>query len=214
MEVSNRFWSNVGRFPFNLGRMMSHIQDLLQRIQNDDQGAVEEFVRTYEPYVRKVVRARLNVARLRRFAGESDFCQLVLGTFVLRAAMGQYVIADSEEMKALLGRITRNKIADVARRAEARKPHVPLSAPESQGLEPRSPEPGPGTQLAWNELLQKARDMLTPEEREVSELRTQGLSWEEVAARLNATPDAVRKRLDRAMARVIRELKLEEDGDG
>jgi hypothetical protein len=52
---------------------MNRFQLLLERIRARDGDAAEEFVRTYEPYVRGVVRARLRVIRLRRIADSSDF---------------------------------------------------------------------------------------------------------------------------------------------
>ena len=67
---------------------------------------------------------------------------------------------------------------------------------------------------AATELVQAARARLSDSERSMSELRTEGLSWHDVAERLGERADAVRNRLNRALKRVVRELGLEElDGD-
>ena len=54
---------------------------------------------------------------------------------------------------------------------------------------------------------------MTDNERSVSELRTIGLSWNEVAEKLGEEPDAVRNRLNRAIKRIVAELGLEEPND-
>ena len=64
---------------------MRRFQVLLDEIRAGDETAAEEFVRTYEPYVRQVVRARLRVMRLRHVADSSDFCQAVMASFLIRA---------------------------------------------------------------------------------------------------------------------------------
>ena len=70
--------------PAAWGISMSRFQEILEQIRAGDATAAEEFVRTYEPYVRQVVRARLRVVRLRRIADSSDFCQAVMASFLIR----------------------------------------------------------------------------------------------------------------------------------
>jgi DNA-directed RNA polymerase specialized sigma24 family protein len=191
------------------GLFMTLFQEMLQRIQAGDGAAAEEFVQVYEPYVRQVVRARLRVARLRRLADSGDFCQAVLASFLIRATVGEYDVAGPVELKRLLGRMAVNKVVDLARKPEFRKTVVAVSAPGVPGVEPVEPGAGPATQLAWAEMLQAVRSRLSGNERLVSELRSQGLSWNEVADRLGEKPDAVRNRLNRAMMRIARELGFE-----
>jgi RNA polymerase sigma factor (sigma-70 family) len=192
---------------------MSHFQELLEQLRAGAATAAEEFVRTYEPYVRQVVRARLRVMRLRRVADSSDFCQSVMASFLIRVTVGEYDLAGSVELKRLLGRMAVNKVVDLARKPEFRTPVLALSAPGVKGVEPIAPGPGPASQLAWKDMIEAVRARLTDNERSVSELRTTGLSWNEVADRLGEKPDAVRNRLNRAIKRIVRELGLEELDD-
>jgi RNA polymerase sigma factor (sigma-70 family) len=192
---------------------MSRFQEILEQIRAGDATAVEEFVRTYEPYVRQVVRARLRVMRLRRVSDSSDFCQSVMASFLIRVTVGEYDLAGSVELKRLLGRMAVNKVVDLARKPEFRTPVLALSAPGVKGVEPIAPGPGPASQLAWKDMIEAVRARLTDNERSVSELRTTGLSWNEVADRLGEKPDAVRNRLNRAIKRIVRELGLEELDD-
>ena len=107
---------------------MRRFQVLLDEIRAGDGDAAEEFVRTYEPYVRQVVRARLRVL-LRRVADSSDFCQAVMASFLIRASVGEYDVADPVELKRLLGRMAINKVVDLVRKPEFRQPVLALSCP-------------------------------------------------------------------------------------
>jgi RNA polymerase sigma-70 factor (ECF subfamily) len=192
---------------------MSRLQELLQLIRQGDEAAASEFVHTYKPHIRRVVRARMRLMQMRRISDSSDLCQVVLASFWIRAAVGQYDIADSYDLKKLLARIASNKVADLARRPEFRVPPVPVDGNGVGGGEPVAPEPGPASQLALSELIHKAEHLLTDRERPIAELRKEGLTWEEVAERLGKNADALRKTLDRATRRIMCALGLEEPSD-
>ena len=74
--------------------------------------------------------------------------------------------------------------------------------------------PGPATRLAsevaTRELLEEARRRLSPEELSLLERREQGREWTEIAAELGSSPEAIRKRLARAIDRVAHELGLDQ----
>jgi RNA polymerase sigma-70 factor (ECF subfamily) len=192
---------------------MSRLHELLRQVRAGDEAAAAEFYHTYEPHVRRIVRARMRVARLRRVSDSSDLCQAVLASFLVRAVVGQYEIADSDELKALLARIAANKVADLARKPEFHDPLVPVAGPGVEGIEPVAPGSGPASQLAWREILEKAQGLLTEGERCIAALRKEGLSWDQVAQRLGKSAGAARKTLERAMARILRQLGLEELND-
>jgi RNA polymerase sigma-70 factor (ECF subfamily) len=59
-------------------------------------------------------------------------------------------------------------------------------------------------------LATMARHRLAPDERRLLELREQGREWAEIAAEVGGSPEALRKKLARAVGRVARELGLEE----
>lgn len=192
---------------------LSRLEELLRRIRDGDEAAAVEFVHTYEPHVRRVIRARIRVARMRRVSDSSDLCQVVLASFLVQAAVGQYEPADSDEMRKLLGRIARNKVADLVVQAR-----VPRSSCAGRGCRRERGRAGraglgPASQLALSELIQKAEQLLTDSERPIAELRKQGLTWDEVGHRLNKSADAARKTLDRAARRIMLALGLEERND-
>ena len=68
----------------------------------------------------------------------------------------------------------------------------------------------PSRQVSARELLQEVHKRLSPEERELVELRNDGVEWDAIAARLEGRPEALRKKLGRALDRVAQELGIDE----
>jgi hypothetical protein len=63
-------------------------------------------------------------------------------------------------------------------------------------------------------LLAAFRQRLSEEERQLAERRARRESWAGIVAALGGTVDGRRKQLTRAIDRVVRELGIEDDGDG
>ena len=57
----------------------------------------------------------------------------------------------------------------------------------------------PSRLASGRELLQKFRELLTDDERQIADLRARGTDWAGVAALLGGTPDGRRKQLARAV---------------
>jgi RNA polymerase sigma-70 factor (ECF subfamily) len=187
---------------------------LILRVRAGDASAAAELLREYEPIVRRVVRLRLRNPRLRRMVDESDVCQSVFASLFVRAALGQYDLDTPEQLLKLLTTMARNKLTNQARKEQAgRRDHrrVEPVGPEAQDLV--APGPSPSEQLALVELVQKCRDSLSPDERRLADLRSQGQEWAGIASQLGGSPEALRKQLARAASRVAREVGLEEAPD-
>ncbi len=58
----------------------------------------------------------------------------------------------------------------------------------------------PSRLASGRELLQKFRELLTDDERQIADLRARGTDWAGVAALVGGTPDGRRKQLARAVA--------------
>jgi RNA polymerase sigma-70 factor (ECF subfamily) len=182
--------------------------DLLRRVRSGDAAAAAQLVRDYEPVVRRAVRFRLRDAQLRRVLDESDICQSVLVSFFVRAAAGQFDLESPEQLMALLTRMAQNKL--VTQRAKERSHKRGGGRLESLGgHEVVGPGPSPSEEVALQELIRKLRELLSPEERQLAELRTQGLGWAAIASQLGGSPEALRKQLDRAVEQATRQLGLE-----
>jgi RNA polymerase sigma-70 factor (ECF subfamily) len=183
----------------------------MQRIRAGDQQAAVELVRQYESLIRREVRLHLEDRRLYRLFDSMDVCQSVLGSFFLRAAAGQYDLERPEQLVRLLVTMTRNKLASAARsqHRQRRDQRRMASIDQNDLASFADPRPGPDSTVSGQELLRRFRDALSDEERQLVDLRNDGLAWGDVAARLGGTPHARRMQLSRAVERVARELGVE-----
>jgi RNA polymerase sigma-70 factor (ECF subfamily) len=189
--------------------------DLLRRVRAGEEEAAAELVRRYEPAVRRAVRFRLSDSRLRRVCDSADICQAVLGSFFVRAASGQYDLQTPEQLLKLLATMARNKIAKLADRQQAaRRDHRRLAAAPVEEHDVLDSDPSPSKKVAARELLAEAHRRLAPDERRLAELRMQGHDWASIAALVGGMPEALRKRLARAIERVATELGLDEVAGG
>jgi RNA polymerase sigma factor (sigma-70 family) len=193
--------------------MSDSFADLLERVRRGDQEAAATLVRDYEPAIRRAVRFRLTQAHLRTSLESLDICQSVLGSFFIRAASGQYDLKEPADLLKLLTAMARNKLKHWHRKQHAqRRDPRRVEAAHSGDFVAR--DATPSRQIAARELLHEAQQRLSPEERQLAEWRSQGLEWADIAARLSASPEALRKKLTRALDRVAAELGIDEAGDG
>jgi RNA polymerase sigma-70 factor (ECF subfamily) len=183
--------------------------ELIRRVRQRDQEAAQELVRRYESTIRRVVRIRLRDANLRRLLDSTDVCQSVLASFFIRTALGQYEVESPGELLSLLTAIARNKLANQANRLRSRKRDVRRDAGGDDAT-PLVPDDAsdPSEQASARELLEKVRGRLAPDERYLAEQRSLGRGWQELADELGGTDVALRKKLSRALDRVMADLGL------
>ncbi|MDB5313659.1 MAG: DNA-directed polymerase specialized sigma subunit, sigma24 [Gemmataceae bacterium] len=188
-------------------------EELIRRVRRGDHEAARVLVEQYESVIRRVVRFRLTDPRLRAAFDSMDVCRSVLGSFFVRAANGEYELDEPGQLSRLLVGIARNKLVTHARKlgADKRDYRRTDAGADQDALAGQSPSPS--RHAAAKELLEAVRGRLTAEERELPEMRQQGLDWAEIAGRVGDNPVAVRKRFSRTMDRVARELGLD-DPDG
>jgi RNA polymerase sigma-70 factor (ECF subfamily) len=183
-------------------------RELIERVRKGDQYAATDLVRRYEPEIRREVRFLLRDPFLRRTFDSMDICQSVMGSFFLRAALGEYDLDRPEDLIRLLISMTRNKVVDATRRQRAqRRDHRRATSLDALELAARTPNPSDVVEV--RELLAAFRDRLSDDERRLADLRAQGREWADIAQILGGTADARRKQLTRAIARVSRELGLD-----
>jgi RNA polymerase sigma-70 factor (ECF subfamily) len=193
----------------------STFRDLMARVRAGDEEAARELVQTYEPTIRRTVRIRLADPRLRRLLDSTDICQSVLGSFFIRAALGQYDLEDPQQLLRLLVNMSRKKLIDHERRERAaRRDFRRTQGGEALEFGLAAPDATPSQEVAHRELLQEVRKRLSPDERRLAEQRAAGRDWAGIAADEGDTPEALRKKLGRAVDRVVQELGLDGVADG
>jgi RNA polymerase sigma-70 factor (ECF subfamily) len=184
--------------------------DFLTRIRAGDERAAAELVAKYEPAIRLEVRMRLRSRRLRQLFDSMDICQSVLGSFFVRAALGQYELAEPQQLVGLLVGMTRNKLAHQIRKQRTQsRDFGRLADVNVHEVQAALAEPGPGHVAAGRDVLDRFRARLSEEERRLADLRGQGLAWAEIAGLVGGNPQARRMQLARAANRVAAELGLE-----
>lgn len=182
----------------------------IRRIRTGDEQAALALVREYEPFIRREVRLHLQDRRLCRLFDSIDVCQSVLASFFLRTAAGQYDLEQPEQLLKLLVSMARKKLAMAARRHHQQRRDYRRNLPqgEHQLNQAADVSPSPSELAEGKELLQRFRELLTAEERQLADLRNQGLAWAEIATQLGGTAQARRVQLSRAVDRVARYLGL------
>jgi RNA polymerase sigma-70 factor (ECF subfamily) len=184
----------------------------IRRIRSGDERAAAELVERYGPAIRRAVRVRLRDSRLQRLVESVDICQSVFASFFVRTALGQYDLDHPDQLLKLLTGIARNKLALQARHERAgRRDQGRVNWAATVEDSPAPDSSSPSRQFAARELLDEARRRLTPGELMLLDRRSQGLGWAEIGAELGAKPDALRIRLARAVARITRDLGLDDD---
>ena len=191
--------------------------EFIRRVRAGDERAAEELVRRFEPEIRLEVRTwlRLRDPRLRRVFDSMDVCQSVLANFFVRAAIGDFDLSEPRQLIHLLVGMARNKLSERVKyhqrqRRDVRR--VEGLGPDEPGTAPSNNET-PSRLASGRELLDNFRRRLSDEERQMVDLRSQGHDWASVAGQLGGTPEARRKQLARAIARVEQDLGFNPLGD-
>ncbi len=194
--------------------MTSHsdnFTELVVRLRRGDPDAAAILIQLYESELRIIARVRLNDPRLRRVVDSMDICQSILANFFVRASAGQFEIETPEQLQRLLATMIRNKVTDHARRQTADRRDMGRIVRHSPDELPLPATQDTPSQIASvKELAGLVRASLSPEELSIVERRTSGESWEEIAAQLGGNPDALRKRVSRALDRAAKKIGLEE----
>jgi RNA polymerase sigma-70 factor (ECF subfamily) len=187
-------------------------EELIRRVRAWDQEAAAELVRRYEPAIRRAVRFRLAGARLGNLLDSMDICQSVLRSFFVRAASSQFELETPEQVLKLLTAMARNKLTSQARKQHAsRRDNRRVSAIGDEGSRLVAPGDSPSTPIVVRDLQQEVRRRLAPEEWRLLDLRNQGHDWAEIAAQVGGAAESLRKKLARAIDRVVEELGLEDE---
>lgn len=187
--------------------------DLMCRVQAGDPDAATELVRQYEPEIRLEVRVRLRVQdqRVRRLFDTMDITQSVLCSFFAGVAAGRYAPEHPQQLLGLLVTMARNKLLTQVRNQRRHRRDVRRGVSFDASLhDVAAGGDSPSQILADGELLSEFRKRLSVELLQLADLRGDGWSWAEIAEELGGTADGRRKQLERAFARILKELQLDE----
>lgn len=192
----------------------AQFRELIHRVRNRDEDAARELTLRYEKAIRRVVRIHLRDARMRTMMDSMDVCQSVLASFFVRTVLGQYELETPEQLINLLTTIARNKLANQVQKHQAQRRDIRRNRELSgEGPEFVDPQPSPEQSISAKETLQLVMSRLDSSERYLAEQKAQGKTWQELANDLGGTDVALRKKLARAVDRVLHELGLDKIED-
>lgn len=164
---------------------------LLAKLSSGDAGAAEEVFRSYEPYLRVVVR-RLLPARLRPKFDSVDVVQSVWVDVVQGLRASQWEFRTPAELKAFLVKVTRNRFIDRIRQQKVALRHQQSLEEDGLAVTP-VPEPRPSEVVEANELWERMVAICPPAHRQLLELKRQGYALAEIAERTGLHESSVRR---------------------
>ena len=186
---------------------------LIQGIKLGNQNAAADFFRQYEPEVRRFIRFRLTDPRLRRLFDSVDVCQSVMARFFNHVRTGRISVEHPLQLFKLLTTMARNSLLDHARKAKVRHRISGHDADPEQMPHLKDPGLAPVDQIEQADLVSLIRSKLRQDEQLALDRWMLGHGWDAMSIEFNCEPDAIRKKLTRAIDRATKELGLLEDGN-
>jgi RNA polymerase sigma-70 factor (ECF subfamily) len=164
------------------------LQAVLEKLCHGDDAAAEQVFLTYEPYLRLLVR-RMLPSRLRPKFDSIDVVHSIWADLLHGFRDAGWHFDDSAHLRAFLVKATRNRFLDrVRKHRPALKHEQPLEVSPPEAADPR-----PSEVAVANDLWQRMLSLCPPAHQQVLELKRQGCSLDEIAARTGYHPSSVRR---------------------
>ena len=173
------------------------LSEFLAVLRSGDRHEVEKLLCDLDPFLRRVIHLRLIDGRLCHVLDTADIFQSLLKDFL---SQEHPPVETSAGLPAYLAAAVHYKILTRKRKERRHAGGLP------EDWEPVCPEQPAGRQVEDQDFSQAIRARLSGEKRLLFDLKSQGLTWTEIAAKLGGTADALRMRLSRAVATVLSEL--------
>jgi len=180
------------------------LQDFFAALRSGDPQTVESLLNRLDPSLRRIIRARLQDARVRRVADTSDIFQSLLKDFLFQRESQQSPSESSAGLYAYLAAAAGHKVQAKLRKERRHAGSL------GDDFEPVSPEPAVGERIEKRDFIGAVRERLGEKTRVLFDLELQGLTWAEISAIVGGSPDTLRMRLRRGIASVLSELGEEE----
>ena len=187
--------------------------ELMHKVREGEPNAAAELIQHFEREIRIEVRVRLRVqdARIRRVLDSMDITQSVLASFFAGVAVGQFAPKHPKQLLGLLITMTRNKLLTQVRDQRRQRRDIRrVQSIDAAAHDVAASEESPSQLVAGVELVREVRKRLSDEERQLTDRREKGFTWARIAEELGGTAEGRRKQLERAYARIVRELNLDE----
>jgi RNA polymerase sigma factor (sigma-70 family) len=176
---------------------------LLEKLTSGDHAAAEQVFRTYEPFLRMVVRRQLPPDLRAKFDSHDVVQSVWLHMFKAFRRAG-YCFADAAHLRAFLVQLTRHRFIDRLRRHRRALEYEQPLAEGGLDDELSAVAPQPEDVLQADELWEQMLDLCPPAHREVLRLKREGALTSEIAARTGLHEGSVRRILHALSQRLAR----------
>ncbi len=182
---------------------------LFRRLEGGDESAMVEIWNRFGPAIRRRARTRLVLYGIRSSLESMDICQSIMADILRRKERGN--LALPEDFERYIVKAVENKVVDALRRLTAQKRDRQRDvAFPVEDLAIAGNESTASARAMRADLIERVKQEMTDDEREVYELMLQDLGWTDIALRLGKTPDGIRVRMARAFRRVRARIGIEE----
>jgi RNA polymerase sigma-70 factor (ECF subfamily) len=168
------------------------LEALVARLSAGDPAAAEQVYKTYEPYLRLVVRKQMP-PHLRRKFDSIDVVQSVWADLLPRFRAAAWQFENALQLRGFLIKAARHRLIDRVRKQRAGLAvERPLVGSAQEGMPPsRLPRPSELSQAddVWRRMLA----VCPPEHHDLLRLKRQGLRLAEIADRTGLHVDSVRR---------------------
>lgn len=184
---------------------------LTARVRLGDAAAAAEFVRLFEPQIRRGIRIHGTGLRLQRILDSEDLCQSVMRRFLGQLDNPAVPTDDPTRLLAWLLEVARNRKLEALRRERTAKRGGGWRDVGVELLAEQADQDAPvGLELEQRELLEKLFTRLSERGRRIAQLRADDVPWEDIARQLGGTPEAIRKSYRRAVSEAMIALEAEQ----
>jgi RNA polymerase sigma factor (sigma-70 family) len=182
------------------------LDDLLDKLNAGDPATVEQTFRTYEGYLRMMVRRRLP-AKLRSKFDSTDIVQSVWADLLTRFRSANYRFADAAHLRAFLVKVTRNRFLDRVRRQQPALRHEQPLGDRDLDSVAASAQARPSEIAKAEELWQRMLALCPPAHRHLLDCKRRGMSLAEIAGRTGLHESSVRRILYDLARRMLGDLQ-------
>jgi RNA polymerase sigma-70 factor (ECF subfamily) len=190
-------------------------QRMIVGLRDGNRSAVSEFCDRYGKSLERLAERHLT-GGVRRRIGAEDVVQSACRTFLRRAQIGEFELADAEGLWGLLCAITLTKVREQTRfhlrqkRGLDREVHqAEMSSTDGRRLFDRADnEPTPAEAAEFADQFTQLVAGLDEEERQLVDLKLQQFTNDEIAVQMGCSERTVRRILKRVQSALARQYEL------
>lgn len=192
--------------------MANDFPELMEQVRLGSEEAVATLLDDYGSTIRRAIRMQMLDSRLQRVIGESDIFQSVVSRFLFDLWAGRFEFESPQHLAALLRKMAEARVIDAARHHTAQRRDIRRDErPSADDMGTVRGRIATASQIVGNrELLQAALDLMSEQERDILHRRQNRDGWDQIAADLGKSAEAVRKQYERAIERVATQLRIGE----